>query len=112
MNVLTTASTIGCGHPRGAVDTEGTAVLRVAGQGVLTKSGVLGRAVEGCPIEDTSTTKKCREAATVTAGEARRLTVEARPALLEALAGTTSDGGEIPTGALTATANQTTLTAT
>lgn len=113
MNVLTAASAIGCGHPPGAVDTEGAATLTVAGQGVLTKGGVLDHQVEGCPTPDSSTTRKCRKVATFTAGEAGRLTVEGESALLEPLlGGTTSDGAVTVTGALTATANQSTLTAT
>ena len=113
MKVLTSDSTVGCGHPEGKVKTEGSTVLTVKGKGVLIENSVRGKDVETCPIVDNTNTGtlQCRRVATVTGGHAGRLTVEGEPVLLDGIAGTTVGTGEVLSGSLTATANQDRLTA-
>ncbi len=106
--VLTAASVIGCGHGPGKVSVSGNGKLVVAGKPALLKSGVNGKSVGACATQQSNSTTPCKTAS-VTAGEARKLTINGQPVLLDAtLAGTTNGN---PVGKLSATANQGKLTA-
>lgn len=94
--VLTENSKVICGH-NGSVSTSGSAKLVVAGGKVLQKSGVQGKSVSAAcstvPASDNSgeTARKCTSVSAVSSGEATKLFVEGKPALLDStLAGTTN----------------------
>jgi hypothetical protein len=106
-NVLTEASVIGCGHGPGKVSVSGNGKLVVNDKPVLLKSGIHGKSVSACATQQTDKTSPCKTAS-VTAGEATKLTVNNSPVMLDAtLAGTTNGN---PVGTLTAAANQNKLT--
>jgi hypothetical protein len=94
-SVLTTQSTVGCGHS-GTVATEGAARLTVAGHAVLTRQGVNGKQVRGCqtvPATNPNGTPKdapCTAVAGVDRTEAARLRVGGAPALVDPLGGATN----------------------
>lgn len=111
MKVLTTDSTVGCGHPDGKAKTDGAQILTVKGKGVLTASGVSGKTVEGCPLVESANVVRCKTVVTVSGGGASKLTIEGEPVLLDGLAGTTDGTTGGVAGSLTATANQDRLTA-
>jgi hypothetical protein len=113
--VLTTASTVDCGHG-GKVETSGSAKLTVGGKGVLLEAGVTGMRVSAaCSTQDKPDAgmKKCTVVQAVSAGAARKLTVDGKPVLLEGLQGAT-DGlvAGAPQTLVSATAGQTKLAAT
>lgn len=109
--VLTTSSRIVCGS-QGAVSTSGQAKLTVGGVPVLVKAGVAGKSLSGCTVvtNASSGTKQCSTVASVSAGEATKLTVGGAAVMLDTLAGT-ADGLPTPGAMLTATANQSKLKA-
>ncbi|MGB3439803.1 MAG: hypothetical protein WBA97_13725 [Actinophytocola sp.] len=111
--VLTEGSRIACAT-NGAVSATGEAKLKVAGNPVLVLAGVAGKSVGSCTtVTDTNTgSKQCATVAAVTGGQATKLTVGNAPVLLDTLAGT-ADGIHPPPkpAALSAQANQTTMTA-
>jgi hypothetical protein len=107
-NVLTEASVIGCGHGPGKVSVSGNGKLVVSQRPALLKSGVNGKSVGACATQQSNSTTPCKTAS-VSAGEARKLTINGQPVLLDStLAGTTNGN---PVGALTASANQSKLAA-
>lgn len=118
--VLTTSSTVGCGHlppPPGAgvVQVQSTAKLRVATAPVLLLAGINGKPVATgtCGIVPSQGNIKCLKVSAVTAGMATKLTVGGLPVMLaETLAGTT-DGTlatVTPQPLLAAVPNQSKLT--
>ena len=111
--VLTTLSTVTCGHPAGSVRTASTAKLKVAGNPVLLESSVAGMAVASCGIPLVQGNKPCTTVLSVVDAPPPRLTVGGLPVLADAITGTT-DGliGGAPQSALAATASQTKLTTT
>lgn len=113
-HVLTTASTVDCGHG-GAVATTGEPKLRVAGAPVLLAAGINSKPVApSCTVVDNpdTSTLKCRMVTSVTGGMAVKLRVAGAPAMLDTLAGGT-DGkvGGTPAQVLRATAGRTKLEA-
>jgi hypothetical protein len=120
VGVLTESSKVVCAH-NGAVSTEGSGKLVVAGGKVLQKSGVAGKSISATcstvPAADASGTPtdvKCTTVSAVSAGEATKLFVEGRPALLDSsLAGTTNGmvAKATPQALGTAAAQQSKLTA-
>jgi hypothetical protein len=111
-NVLTMASTVTCGHA-GKVTVASTAKLTVNGSPLLLKSSIAGKPVATCatpPAADASgpTAKPCTLVATVSLGEAMKLTVGGQPVMLDTLKGET-DGmvtKETPQKLLAAQAGQ------
>ena len=99
--VLTTASAITCAT-QGKVTPASGAKLRVGGRPVLLASQVPTWAVAGCQKNT-----PCATVAAPTAGAATKLTVGGVAVLLDTLAAQGSSGDPV-----TATANQSTLTAT
>jgi hypothetical protein len=112
--VLTTASTVDCGHA-GGVTTSGEPKLRVDGAPVLLEAGIQGRGVGApiCPVVDEGSTLKCKTVTSVTGGRATKLRVSGAPVMLDTLSGET-DGkaGGTPVRLLNATPGQTKLEAT
>jgi hypothetical protein len=108
--VLTTTSTVGCGHDPGRVATASAAKLRVAGAAVLRVDSIAGKAVSGCPTPSSNSTKPCTAAVGVTGGIATKLTAAGAPVVLATITGTT-DGVATPPGLLKASGVQTKLTA-
>lgn len=107
-NVLTEASVIGCGHGPGKVSVSGNGKLVVNSKPALLKSGVDGKGVSACATQKTDKTAPCGKAS-VAAGEASKLTINGRPVLLDATLAGATDGK--PQGVLSATANQSKLSA-
>ncbi len=125
--VLTTASSIVCGHS-GTVQQSSSEKLKVNGNSVLIKSSVDGQSISGCqtlPAVDSSgteTARKCTKVAVdppappgpgVTGGEAVKLKVNGKPVMLSNLTGNTNGmvAKVTPQNLLSATAGQTKLTA-
>ncbi|MCX4821038.1 hypothetical protein OG883_14165 [Streptomyces sp. NBC_01142] len=115
--VVTTASTVGCGHLPGAgnVRAAGSAKLRIGGHPVLRKTELVGSAVTVCGTTESSSPPfvKCLTVKSVTTGEALKLKAGGDPVLLDTLGGTT-DGtvsGTTPQTALFAVAGQARLRA-
>ncbi len=109
--VLTTASTVECGHT-GIVTTVSTAKLSVNRAPVLTTASIAGKAISGCvTVPPPQTNKPCTLATAVSAGQAVKLTVGRQPVMLDTLAGTTDGVSSVKPPALSATAAQTKLSA-
>lgn len=92
-NVLTMASNVTCGHG-GKVTVVSTVKLTVNGSPLLLKSSIAGKSVAACttpPAADASgpTAKPCTTVATVSLGEAMKLTVGGQPVMLDTLKGET-----------------------
>ena len=119
-NVLTTSSTVGCGHlppppGSGVVQVQSTAKLRVAGAPVLLVDSIANKPVTTgtCGIVVSQTNVKCTKVAAVTAGAATKLTVGKNPVVLDTTLKGSTDGtlaGVTPQLLLAAVANQTKLT--
>lgn len=115
-NVLTTASTILCGHG-GTVAVSGSAKLTVGKKPVLLRSGIEGKGVSGCATQTNSQagTVQCAKVMSVTGGEATKITVGKQRVMLDAgLAGTTVGDPPIasnPPALFSAQAGQQKLTA-
>jgi hypothetical protein len=121
--VLTTNSTVACGHS-GNVTVTGTQKLIVSNNPVLVKAGIAGKTILDCqtiePANDpsgTPTGNKCKNVSSVSSGEATKLKVKVngqwQAVMLDTLSGTT-DGmvAKItPQLLLSAKAEQTKLTA-
>jgi len=110
-NVLTTASEVLCdkltgSNHGGAIATSSSAKLKVNGAAVLLRTGI-GSSVSGCKTPSTSSSKPC-VSATISGGEASKLTAGGRPVMLDSLKGTT-DG--VPSGTVPGLAKQDKLTA-
>jgi hypothetical protein len=114
-DVLTTSSTVGCGHGSSEVATSSTAKLKVEGSPVLLKSSIENQSVKPgtCATPISQTSKKCTTVKSVTAGEATKLKAGGAAAMLATLKGSTDGmvGGTTPQLLLKATANQSKLTA-
>lgn len=102
-------STVKCGHDPGKVVTSPSPKLKVSGQPVLVKLGILLKPVGGCSTALTASTKPCSSVLSVITGEALKLKVGGMPVMLDTISGTT-DG--LPPGTVPATAGQTKLKAT
>jgi hypothetical protein len=114
-NVLTTQSTIPCGHG-GAVQVTSTAKLTVNGGPALLLDGISGKPIAGClttPASDASgpTAKQCLNVTSVGAGAAGKLTAGGSPVMLDTVTGG-SDGlvNKVLQQLGQASANQTKLT--
>ena len=106
--VLTTGSTVGCGHDPGRVTTSSSAKLTVKGEPVLLETSIVGKSVSGCSTAQSSSTSPCKSVVSLASGRATKLTAGGRPVVLSTLAGAT-DG--VPAGPLKASGVQTKLTA-
>jgi hypothetical protein len=106
--VLTTASTVGCGHDPGSVATSSSAKLTVAGAPALVAASIVGKTVSGCSTPQTGSNKLCTSVTGVTSGLAGKLTAGGAPVVLSTLVGAT-DGA--PPGTLNAKLVQSKLTA-
>ncbi|MFD3556281.1 hypothetical protein ACFWWA_29895 [Streptomyces goshikiensis] len=126
--VLTTASTVTCGHvpppppvtPPGAppppppppgvpglIGTSSTQKLKVRGKPVLVKSSLMGATVTGCP-NTVSPLTPCTTVQTVSAGESRKLKSGGFPVMLDRISLMTN--GSVPLlPVLTPAANQSKL---
>src|SRR2546421_10615869 len=98
--VLTTESTVKCGHGSGKVSTKGTDKLTVNGKKALLKAGIMDKTVSGCGTMDKSDSsgtpldKACTKVYSVsTTGEAKKLTVGGRAVMLELNTGETDGMG-------------------
>jgi hypothetical protein len=129
--VLTTASTVTCGHGAGKVQTSSSAKLKVNGAPVLLKSSIDRRSVSGCvtPVADDPSPagRPCTAVTSapavppappplppgVTAGEATKLKAGGQPVMLDTLKGSTNGmvAKTSPQPTLAGTAGQTKLTA-
>lgn len=99
--VLTTTSTIGCGHKPGSVKGETittSSKLHVSGSAVLlgaepdqTQQIIDQWKIVGCPNGD----KQCTKPAVIREGMSQKLKVEGAPVLLSTLSGTTDKGGNL-----------------
>ena len=138
-NVLTTVSTVTCGHlagdPTGKVTTSSTAKLRVNGNPVLLESSIDSQPILGCgivPKNDPSTGNPidmpCTQVSVVpppitklppgnppaiTDGRSTKLKVGGKAVMLDTLKGQTNGetGGKSPLSDLSATAGQSKLVA-
>jgi hypothetical protein len=108
--VLIMSSNITCPHSPGKVTVSSSTKLTVNGSAALLKTSIAGKQVGGCTNPtDNSGNKTCTSVVAVTKGEATKLTFNNQPVMLDDLAGTT-DGAK--TNSLSASANQSKLTAT
>jgi hypothetical protein len=112
-DVLTEASPIACGHPKGVVQTKGDAKLQVAGSPVLTKDGIDKKSISGCLVPDDTSkgTQHCSKVTSVNNVEATKLQVNGKPVALDTLSGMTDGLPTSPAPTMAATANQGKLTA-
>lgn len=106
--VLTSASTVGCGHDPGRVGTSSAAKLSVGSARVLLSDSIATKAVSVCSTPVSDKTQPCATVLTVASGTAAKLTAGGAPVVLATLAGTT-DGK--PPGTLNSSGTQTKLTA-
>ncbi|MFF8942171.1 hypothetical protein ACF1A5_07800 [Streptomyces sp. NPDC014864] len=126
-SVLTTASTVTCGHqPKppdtpapppppgtppppvpGLVTTTGGQKLKVGGNPVLVKSSILGAAISNCP-NTVSPMKPCTTVRDVLGGEATKLRCGQLPVMLDRI-GLSTDGSLQPPNPLTPDAGQSKL---
>lgn len=89
-------SNVSCGHGAlSSVSTTSAAKLRVNGQPVLTRAGVLGKTVTGCSTVASSDASgpvnvTCTLVSKVSAGESTKLKVGGQPVLLDTLKGETN----------------------
>ena len=90
--VLTTASTISCGHELSINHAQSQAMLQVNGNPVLLPDNVNGLTIPPAQCFTTVTvnppSKKCTKA-TMTTGSATKLKVKGQPVVLDTLAGQT-----------------------
>lgn len=99
-NVVTTASTVSCGHPTprtgGTVALSSSAKLKVGDDPVVT--AITAATVSGCGTVTNAQTGDVQcTTATATAGFAAKLTVGGQPVLLDTLSGTTTGTvGSVP----------------
>lgn len=106
-NILTTDSTISCGHG-GTVSTTSTAKLKIGDKPVLIK-GNIGPKVSDCTLKDNTSTGTLQcQSATITDGEASKLLAGGLSVMLDTL-GVTTTGK--PEGNPTVAAKQSKLTA-
>jgi hypothetical protein len=117
--VLTTQSTVTCGHQLppakpGKVQVASTAKLRVNGNPVLLESGVVGKPVSGCATPTSQGNVPCTAVKSVSTVPPPKLTVNGDPVLVEGITGETF--GQVatitPQSLLSATANQSKLSTT
>ena len=112
-HVLTTASTILCGHAPGTLKflPPAQTKLKVGAGFALVKADLMAAKVAGCPMAP-PTNVTCLTVAAVVAGTALKLRVNGQPVMLaESLAGTTSGSAGPTPGPLTVTVVQMKLTA-
>lgn len=119
-NVLTTNSTVGCGHlppppGTGVVQVQSAAKLRVNNAPVLLLDSIADKTITTgtCGTVVNQTSVKCTKVSAVTAGGATKLTVGKSPVMLETtLKGSTNGtvGGVTPQPTLAAVAGQSKLT--
>ena len=87
-NVVTTVSTVTCGHGPGKVTLTSTAKLKIGNDPVVL--AISGAPVAGCTtVPDPNTTTKLCTTATADAGTATKLRVGNQPVLLDTLSGST-----------------------
>jgi hypothetical protein len=116
-NVLTTSSTVSCGHPPGAASTVSAAKLAVAGSPVLLATSIMGKGVSSCFTQLASDNtgpiaKPCAAVIEVSAGSSTKLTCGGQPVMLDdRLAGSTDGmvGKVTPQTKLAGQANQSKL---
>jgi hypothetical protein len=111
--VLTTQSTVRCGHippTPGTVTTTSVAKLKVNGSPVLLESSVVGQGVVLCGTPQVQGNKICTKVMSVANIPPPKLAVAGAPVLVDSIKGTT-DGqvGGTPQATLAATANQSKL---
>ncbi|MEU6885637.1 hypothetical protein ABZ918_10565 [Streptomyces viridosporus] len=125
-NVLTTASTVPCGHPPpppppvpggppppplpvpGTFEVRSTAKLTVGGNPVLVEASIHDATISTCP-NTVSPAKPCTKVVAVTGGQSVKLRTDGAPVMLDHLAFTTDCSPPLPTRP-TPTANQSKLT--
>jgi hypothetical protein len=116
--VLTTQSTVTCGHippTPGTVQTESSAKLKVDGHPVLLESSVVGKRVVGCgTVPPPASNARCAKVNTVENTPPPKLTVDGSSVLVDTIKGATEGqvGGVKPQRLLSATANQSKLLTT
>src|SRR6266852_7198224 len=106
-NALTTGSQISCAH-QGIASTTSSAKLTVGGNPVLLANGFSAWAIGGCTQVGTGLTP-CAKIAAISVGQATKLSVGGVAVLFDSLVGTTNGS---PVNTLSATANQSKLSAT
>jgi hypothetical protein len=104
-NVLTSASSITCGH-EGQISSTSAANLTIDGNPVLIEIG--STVSDTCKLQDSNSSKKCATAI-AEGGKAAKLCVDGSPVMLHTVKGTTN--GYPPPGMITVDAKQTKLTA-
>jgi hypothetical protein len=108
-NVLTTHSTVRCGHGPGLVLVQSQAKLAVGGGPVLLRASIADQTVmvSGCK-PPTTNDKPCLHVSEVSAGISAKLKVDGQPVILETLKGSTDGtvGGTTPQRLLSGVANQ------
>lgn len=109
--VLTTSDSLTCTVGMGSVKAQGASKLVVAGNPVLTKSGVEGKEVSACsPPPASPTPPPCTKVGSVPSGASAKLVVSGSPVLLSGL---TAIGTAVPPHPIgPATAGQSKLVAT
>ena len=95
--VLTTASTVQCGHG-GTVRIASDAKLEVGGNPVLRQSSIEGKNITACVTPDSNTATKCRKVALIAGGAASKLRVGGQAVVLESLTGSTDGLPAVPPG--------------
>lgn len=97
--VLSTDSTVSCGHSPGEVATSSQAKLTVNGAAVLLADSISGKSVSGCPQSSSNTSPCLHGGAPLPSSLATKLTAGGAPVVLDALSGPT-DGS--PPGTMSA----------
>jgi hypothetical protein len=89
--VLTVKAVIVCSHAStGKVQVgKGSSALTVGGDAVLTATDVVGKTINGCPVQVTNSTSPCLAAGAMTSTPASHLTVGKAAVLLDTAAGLT-----------------------
>ena len=96
--VLTKGDTLACKF-NGTVTPDGSK-LEVAGNAVITASGVAGKPVAGCGAANPP--PLCTTVGSITSGQASKLQIGGSPALLSGMVAATDQGAAHPIGPVTA----------
>lgn len=90
--VLTSADSLSCTAGSGSVQASGASKLVVAGNPVLTASGVQGKTVSNCSPPGSPPPPPCTSVSTIQSGQSTKLFVSNSPVLLDQMTAQGSPG--------------------
>jgi hypothetical protein len=94
--VITQGSSLTCAHQGKIQLAPSQTKLKVDGQAVLVEGDLIGAAIVGCTVVESTSSKRCTSVVSMAAGASLKLKVDGKAVLLETAAGLT-DG--LPAGA-------------